>query len=360
MYYYGIKRNKTEYPRIAGNLIRLKDALTSQIPPKSAGNTLLATWNIREFDSKAYGDRGVEPLHYIAEIMSRFDLIAVQEVREDLTALKKVVDILGNRHWDYIVSDVSEGTPGNRERMAFVYDKRHVSFSSIAGEVVIPPIEVKEGRKTLRYDPSDQLYRTPYLCGFQLGWSKLLLCTVHILFGDGGDENDPKRVREIKLIADALAKRSRERQDYSNLVLLGDFNIFSRDDLTMKAITDAGFVVDESLQSVPETNVGKKARFYDQIAFKPKGNRFESTGEAGVFDFFDVIYRDEDEKIYKKAMGPAYLKTSSGKKRENKSLYYKTYWRTHQMSDHLPMWIQLRTDFSREYLEELQNETPET
>jgi hypothetical protein len=28
-------------------------------------------------------------------------------------------------------------------------------------------------------------------------------------------------------------------------------------------------------------------------------------------------------------------------------------WRTYQMSDHLPMWIELRVDFSREYLERI-------
>ena len=49
----------------------------------------------------------------------------------------------------------------------------------------------------------------------------------------------------------------------------------------------------------------------------------------------------------------AYGTTSSGKPRGNKSLYYKTYWRTHQMSDHLPLWAALKVDFGRDYLERL-------
>lgn len=29
-------------------------------------------------------------------------------------------------------------------------------------------------------------------------------------------------------------------------------------------------------------------------------------------------------------------------------------WRTHQMSDHMPMWVELRIDFSREYLSKVE------
>lgn len=358
MFYTQVK--KTNDPkRTADRLLKLKTALAAEIPQKCGGKVLLATWNIREFDSAAYGARSLECLYYIAEIMSHFDLIAVQEVREDLDALDNVLNLLGRSNWDYIVSDVTEGKPGNRERMAFVYDRDSVSFNRVAGEIVIPPKQVKTASGTKIYEPANQLYRTPYMCGFRIGWSYLLLSTVHILYGKDTPDN-PKRVKEIETVAEFLAKRSRERQDYdrNNLVLLGDFNIYSPSDVTMKAITDAGFTVPEELQDVPPSNVGKKPRHYDQIAFKPKTDRFETTGKAGVFDFFDTIYTDEDEKIYAADMGPAYLKTSKGKVRDakGKTNYYRTYWRTHQMSDHLPMWVQLRTDFAKEYLAKIVKE----
>jgi hypothetical protein len=53
-------------------------------------------------------------------------------------------------------------------------------------------------------------------------------------------------------------------------------------------------------------------------------------------------------------MGEAYNVTSKGKSRDEtgKKQYYRTYWRTHQMSDHLPMWMEIKTDFGREYLQE--------
>ena len=53
-------------------------------------------------------------------------------------------------------------------------------------------------------------------------------------------------------------------------------------------------------------------------------------------------------------MGEAYLRKKDGTERteQERTSYYKTYWRTYQMSDHLPMWIELKTDFGEEYLKD--------
>jgi hypothetical protein len=34
----------------------------------------------------------------------------------------------------------------------------------------------------------------------------------------------------------------------------------------------------------------------------------------------------------------------------SKANYFKTYWRTHQMSDPLPMWLELRINYTQQYL----------
>jgi hypothetical protein len=63
------------------------------------------------------------------------------------------------------------------------------------------------------------------------------------------------------------------------------------------------------------------------------------------------VYRDQDEKLYKADMGQAYTHTKQGESRDHEAQtrYYKE-WRTYHMSDHLPMWIELKTDFGKEYL----------
>jgi hypothetical protein len=58
-------------------------------------------------------------LHYPAEIINRFDLIAVQEVKENVGGMEKLISLL-NKNWDYIYTDITEGNTGNKERMAFI------------------------------------------------------------------------------------------------------------------------------------------------------------------------------------------------------------------------------------------------
>ena len=68
--------------RTAANLQELRTQLDEQIPRRSVFETLLlATWNIQAFGNSF---RTEESLWYIAEVLSRFDLIAIQEVKRDL------------------------------------------------------------------------------------------------------------------------------------------------------------------------------------------------------------------------------------------------------------------------------------
>lgn len=348
-FYQNINTRTVNGKRTIERLLKLRIKLDTEIPQKHLEkNLLIASWNIREFDSPAYGDRLEEAFYYIAEIVSKFDIIAIQEVRQDLKALKKLMRILGS-YWEYIITDVTEGRQGNKERLAFVFDTRKIKFGGLASEVVLPPFETKDpdtGQTV--YQPVKQLARTPYLCGFKAGWADFMLSTVHILYGTSA-ANDPRRIKEIKDIANALARKAADKFEWSeNLVLLGDFNIYSPEDETYSAILQAGFEIPPQLQNLPSNALQNK--FYDQIAFKVKPGRFETTGNAGIFNFYDVVFTEQDEELYIPAMGDRYYTTSEGNERQNKTRYYKTYWRTYQMSDHLPMWVEVKIDHTDDYL----------
>jgi endonuclease/exonuclease/phosphatase family metal-dependent hydrolase len=336
-----------ESKRGVDRLLDLRKQLKKEIPPRDLERTLLlATWNIREFDSPKFGGRAAESYYYIAEILSHFDLIALQEVYRDLEALQQVQRILGP-DWKFIFTDETMGSAGNKERLAFLYDTRKVTFGGLASEIVIPDQFIKgEGGKR-EIKPSRQLSRTPLAVGFKSGWTNFVLTTVHIYYGDAKAE-DPTRVEEINAVAKFLSNQSEDPTAWSrNFILLGDFNIFSTSDSTMKALTANGFSVPKELQQLP-SNIARD-KFYDQIAFKVRDDRFETAGQAGIFNFFDVVFRDEDEETYIPLMGDAYYKNAKGEERKDPSTYYKQ-WRTFQMSDHLPMWVQIRIDFSDAYL----------
>lgn len=135
---------------------------------------LLATWNIREFEANSGkgGPRLEESYYYIAELIDHFDLVAVQEVRHDLSAIRRVMGLLGH-HWDFFVTDTNKESPGNDERIVVLYDTRKVNPTGIVGEFVLP-----RQAKTL------PLARSPLLATFQAGWTTFTLVVVHILWGD--------------------------------------------------------------------------------------------------------------------------------------------------------------------------------
>lgn len=407
----------------------------------------LATWNIREFDTRKYGGRFKESLYFIAEIISHFDIVALQEVRENLSALNALMQFLGRHEWDYIATDVTEGSSGNGERMVFVYRKSVVRFTSIAGEVVLSRPEmiegssgicfrddsglkltfpdgsscihsagasvVKSGRKTLlscdleiplpegtkvvlprgsklvlpraselpdsmrngtvSFDFSTgsdwlkqvmirptanalsgvglQFARSPFLVTFQAGWLRFILCTVHIYYGTG-KSGLARRNEEIAKLTRFLAKRAASEHDSDAdnfFFVLGDFNIIGKEHVTWKSLHSNGFRVPEQLRKIPAGSNVARDKAYDQIAFwqpsvsRKTGSPFIDVGNAGIFDYFRYVFRagkddpdGEEERYY-------------AEKTRQHRLSYKE-WRTYQMSDHLPMWIDLRTDFGTDYL----------
>ncbi|MEZ6057051.1 MAG: endonuclease/exonuclease/phosphatase family protein [Planctomycetaceae bacterium] len=337
--------------RTAAGLLRLRQALAEQIPKRTINETLLlATWNIRDFDSARYGFRSDESMYYIAEIISHFDLVAIQEVNANLDALNRLIAILGD-WWKFLITDITVGSAGNQERGAFVYDTRKVKFGGLAGEIVIPDKKLPD--KSLQ--PQRQLARTPFLCGFESGYLRFSLCTVHIFYGDSVAV-DPTRLEEIEVLSRYLVDHVSSEYSWArNLVLLGDFNIFSTEDPTYQAIIDAGFYIPPQFKEFTTNAAGGK--HFDQIAFVSRAydesvvlERIERS-RGGVFDFFQTVFTNEGEPDYAEQMGPAYAKSSRGKPRtERERANYYEQWRTHQMSDHFPMWIELQIDFGEEYL----------
>ena len=65
-----------------------------------------------------------------------------------------------------------------------------------------------------------------------------------------------------------------------------------------------------------------------------------------MFNFYKHVYREADVALYDVPT------TKAGKPGKFKD------WRTYQMSDHLPMWIELRVDFSPEYLQRIAEGKP--
>ncbi|CAN5599302.1 hypothetical protein BH20ACT19_BH20ACT19_10120 [soil metagenome] len=102
-------------------------------------------------------------MRLIADILARFDVVAIQEARGNLKALRHTLKALGPE-WGLLLTDVNRGAKGNDERLAFVFDTRRVKPSGLAAELVIPPEQLgRISENALR----EQFVRTPYAVSFQ-------------------------------------------------------------------------------------------------------------------------------------------------------------------------------------------------
>ena len=122
----------------------------------------------------------------------------------------------------------------------------------------------------------------------------------------------------------------------------------------MAALLDAGFEVPEPLRDDP-SNLWR-TKYYDQIAFMGRNEELrlgDSEPNAGVFDPFKSVFRTRDAKKYFEYMPES---ETAGKSEAELKEYFKRTWRTFQISDHLLMWMELKVDFSDDYLQRLEDD----
>lgn len=289
---------------IQAELARLGAALDTALPKKQLDhNLLIATWNIRAFGSvtKKWNvsssdspKRDYRGLRAIIEIVSRFDVIAIQEVTGNLRALRYLMKYLG-QDWSFLMTDVTLGAAGHSERMAFVFDRRRVQPSGLAAELVVPPEWLSE----IDADSlTRQFARTPYAVSFKSGPQTFILASLHVDYGDSAG-----RIPELKAIARWMAEwATRTNRWHQNFLALGDFNIDRRGDELWQAFTSTGLTVPPELHAVRRTIFGTVDdpldKYYDQIAWFETGSGAKRLkmkySTAGTFDFLPYLYTDLD------------------------------------------------------------------
>lgn len=288
----------------------------TKIPASQLDESMnFATWNIRDFGKKARSD---DAIHLIAEIIYQFDLVALVELRDDLSDLKRVMQILGP-YWKVVFSDFGSDRAANSERVAYLFDKRMVSFSGLAAEAS-PPRARPE--RDIDYQQLFTWWRAPYMASFRAGSFDFVVLSAHMRWG--------RKLSERRDALENLGKWIKERvHDDAVLdrdwIVAGDFNIPKIGDRYFKALSQDFLRMPAALGGVRYTNVagalGPKSRQhnYDQILHVPRvGER--TLGKAGILDF---------------ATGGLMKKLLPGVAAKD---------RTYQLSDHLPLWIQIDTD----------------
>lgn len=288
-----------------------KRIIDAKIPKSTPNNLRLLTWNIRNLNGK----KEDKAITYIGEVCKNFDIIAIQEAKDDLGGLEKLQKELGIKY-RFIFSD----TAGNSERLVFVYDQSKVQFTGLAAEVVMAP---GTGRENII--PELEFDRTPYMASFRINGCNFIIVTVHIYYGSG--QGVKYRLEEIKNIARYLKKSSTDTDALdSDYIICGDFNIehvheemekVERKGRTKEilkqlfgALISEGLIIPEDIQNSP-SNLDK-TKHYDQIGYQHYDDSTIEFKQGGVIDFVGAVYINDPKLEYK-------------------------------MTDHLPMWAEFST-----------------
>jgi endonuclease/exonuclease/phosphatase family metal-dependent hydrolase len=329
--------------RTAKGLESLRKDLIDRIPARRyESNLLMTTWALRKFGKPGSVPADhAESLFYMAEVISSFDLVALQEVDRDLRRLRSLLDILGP-DWNVLVSETAPGTIGNRERFAILYYEPRVEFRNFSGQVILPPARGPRGYAM----PVQQFARPPLLGTFRSGNYEFQVCTAHIIFG-GGRPNDLKlRLEEVQKLGNYL--RMRSQYEDADLFLLGDFQMGTRESPILEALRESGIQIPDEL--LHPTNL-KKDRYYDLIGYtSPEQGTFPlgvSGPRAGAYDLFAHVLQDEHYKQY--STDPAFTKfagsgrdlTDARAEKDRTLMRRFSMWKTFLMSDHLPLWVEL-------------------
>ncbi len=241
----------------------------AEAPKRAADSVRVASFNIRILSDKSRDD---DELSAIATVISRYDVIAIQEVRDE-TVMRRLVRVLrkqGHRY-KYIISPPVGAHV--KERYVFLW---HEDMASLVGS------------GTVYADTQDVFIREPYIATFKAGNFDFTLITVHVLFGKSKAERRP----EIVALARVFLEIQAANPDEQDVLLLGDFN-FSADDIGFRELLDTPSMT-YVINPTTKTTIGDKSS-YDNLFFEKRYVR-EFDNKASVYAFdVDMFQRDYDK-----------------------------------------------------------------
>lgn len=298
---------------LATELQALQDSKALRnIPQKTAGTLMAATWNLTNFGVQ---DRTANDLALMAEIISWFDLIAVQEVADDLGDLRRLVANLPTSY-HIVISDIG----GNRERAGFIYDSAKVARLELAAEIAIPPSDQRYIRMKGVSGSFHGFDRNPYIAAFRAGTLEFMAVSAHLFFGSTSYINEDRRALEAFAMARWAWLRNRAKGAYSqNILIMGDLNLPKRDnsESVYRALKAKGLILPEHSTKMGSNLAGD--REYDQVGFHAGGMKDAYTGKSDAFDF-------EREPFFADAFSQSFD-------------YFKDAVKYH-IADHRPLWAE--------------------
>ncbi len=357
------------------------------LPTRVYGSALIGSFNIRKLGARESRDQNT--WEWFADVCRRFDLLAIQEVQDELSGLRHLRQLLGD-DFGMLVSDKTgafPGEPGLGERLAFIYSRRVVQRTEIATDISLDrskvlrtlqenqdeihdaigrylvELEAASGSRSkpkLKMPTFLSFIRAPFLASFEIrGFPgtepyQLMVINAHLYFGDFMAD----RRQEFEALTGWIKARVNEHDKayYPNFMLAGDLNLDFDNPQSDRARIERA-IKDFNGETPTDVNVnfpfldphpGRSEPFhtnarlnqtFDQIGLFVRDARLPDhpshaqMGSAprgpdyGVFNFVE---------LFREVLHASPIESMSSS--EKKDFFGRF---EHKVSDHMPLWLRL-------------------
>jgi hypothetical protein len=314
--------------RTLDGLGRFRSRLLDVLPRRRLERNLVAaSWDLQESGPDL---RTFESHFYIAQLLSAFDVIALQGLSQRLEIMDRLIRILGPE-WDYLATDLSPGMAGNNERLAILYYRPRVTFAHVSGELLLP--------RDINADPTISV-RNPFVVSLRAGSFKFRSCVIQI--PSDNTQNRERNAAEVegRTLADFLSSNS--DQFVENYLLTSDAQFASTDSPIIREFTRCEF----SLKTHP-VSIGRSAGFgLIGVRMAQEEDDFRvRICRSGSLSLYDYIYRKGDFQLYKEVVAQSRREFES----RGGSVYcddekWYVMWCRRQLSNRRPLWIELEIE----------------
>jgi endonuclease/exonuclease/phosphatase family metal-dependent hydrolase len=252
---------------------RMVSTRSARFAPVSDTITI-ASYNIQVLGESKLAKPHV--MNYLVQIMRRFDLVAIQEVRSKNDAVipgfVQLINADGHRY-DYVIGP-RLGRTDSKEQYAFVFNTDR--------------IEVDPSSVLTVHDPADSLHREPLLARFRARTPDPVQGFTFWLMNA---HTDPDEVpEEIAALAGAFVSVQQQGWGEDDVILLGDLNASEKELGHLGALPAMRYAI----AGLPTNTRGNKT--YDNILFDGRTTT-EFSGQAGVGNVMQVFGLTLDQAL---------------------------------------------------------------
>ncbi len=391
--------SSSEWQKI--NALNGSSADDFSLPERRTDSVVIGSFNIRKLG--AITKRTDQSWNFLKHTLQRFDLIAVQEIMDDLSGFEHLLSLLGD-DYGMVVSDVTGAKPGrsgNAERLGFLFNWRRVKRTALASDITFDRSEIANNLYSNRSDFSNawtehteklekwaekaaerkaqgkrapakpaielpkfvSFIRQPHCVSFRISGGdnakpfEFLVINSHLLYG----KNKHEREWEFRALLEWLTIRAKyvDKLYHPNLLLLGDCNLdfdsvplmrtdidaflkgLNKSVLKSKKAADANFPL---LSEHPKHGVLKTAlrqkQTYDQIGIFSNDPRLPTPDDNDIAGSTEGGYDYGVFNIANLIANALHCKNiDQVTSSQMKAIYKKAEF---DISDHMPIWMRLK------------------